>query len=122
MINIFCLVCDLQAGTAHTEVHAVHINLTRVRLSFGGLAHVRVLILVQGHLNVDLLLAALVDRLRQTEESRMRTRCLLWYEALMRVLVRLLDSTLVGSFDIPTLFLILGRHGIGQTKDGASRS
>lgn len=61
MINIFRLVCDLKAGTAHTKVHSVHINLPGVRLSFGGLAHISVLILVEGHLDVDLLLAALVD-------------------------------------------------------------
>ena len=64
MVYILRFVSDLQTGAAHSEMHRVHIYVTREGLALGRLCP-GVLILVNGYLDLDLLLATLVDRLRQ---------------------------------------------------------
>ena len=44
-------------------MHSVHVNLTGEWLGFGSYLHVSVFILENRHLDLDLLLAALVDGL-----------------------------------------------------------
>ena len=46
MLDVLRLVSDLQTGTAHAEVHTIHVDLTWEGLSFGRIRHVSVLILI----------------------------------------------------------------------------
>lgn len=63
MIDILSLISDLKARAAHAKVHAIHINLTWEGFTLRSNRNIRVLILKHWHLNLDLLLPALVDRL-----------------------------------------------------------
>ena len=94
MVYILCFVCDLQAGAAHAKMHRVHIYASREGLSLSCLGQVGALILVNGHLDLHLLLATLVDRLRQAKEAWVRAARLFGYEHLMSVFISGLDSTL----------------------------
>jgi len=87
MVHILSFVGHLKAGATHSEVHAVHVNLTREGLTISSFCEVCVLVLEDGNLEIHLLLAPFVYRLGQTEEAGMRARCLLWDKALMGVLV-----------------------------------
>ena len=64
MVYIHCFICDLETGASHAEMHRVHIYAAGEGLALGRLGP-GVLILVNWHLDLDLLLATLVDRLRQ---------------------------------------------------------
>ena len=87
MVHILSFVGHLEAGTTHSEVHAVHVNLTRVGLTISSFCEVCVLVLEDRYLDVHLFLASFVYRLGQTKEAGMRARCLLWDKVLMGVLV-----------------------------------
>lgn len=49
MVDVHRLVGDLETRTSHTEMHAVHVNLTGEWLIFCGLRQVRVFVSVEGH-------------------------------------------------------------------------
>ena len=95
MVDVLRLVSYLQARTAHAEMHTIHVNLTREWLTLGSYFHICVFVLEDRHLDLDFLLATLVDRLSEAKESWVRAACLLWDEALMCVFVRLLNTTLI---------------------------
>jgi len=63
MVNILCLVGDLETGCTHAEVHRIHVDLTRVRLSIFRCFHIGELILVEGYLDIDFLTAPFIDGL-----------------------------------------------------------
>ena len=95
MVDVLRLVGDLQARTAHGKVHAVHVNLTGIRLALSGFRYICAFVLEDGHSDVHLLLPSLVDGLRQAEESRVWTSRLLGNEALVSVCVGLFEAILV---------------------------
>ena len=110
MADVLSFISDLQARTSHAKVHAVHVNLTRIWLTLGSFLQVGSFVGEDGHLDLDLLLAALVDRLGQAEEPRVRAARLLWDEVLMSVFVGLFDAPLIGFFDVRSDLLIRGSH------------
>ena len=63
MVHILSLVGDLEAGTTHSKVHAVHVDLFWVGLAISSFCEVCILVLEYGYLNVHLLLTSFVDRL-----------------------------------------------------------
>ena len=64
MVYVLRFVGDLETGASHTEVHRVHVDTTWIWLTLGRLGQVSILITVDRYLDLYLLLAALVDRLR----------------------------------------------------------
>ena len=96
MVDVLGLVGDLEAGAAHPEVHAVHVDLAGEGLRLTALLHVRVLVLEEGHFNFDLLFAAtLVDGLGQAEKSRVWACRFFRDKFLMRMDVPAFDTALV---------------------------
>ena len=63
VVDVLSLVSDLEAGAAHAEVHAVHVDLAGVWLALCRFSNVSVLVLEDGYLDVHLFLASFVDRL-----------------------------------------------------------
>ena len=120
MVYILRFVCDLQAGAAHAKMHRVHVDTTWIRLALGRLGQVSILITVYRYLDLHLLLAALVDRLRQAEEAWVRTTRFFGDEHLMSVLISDLDAALLRPLDISPDLVILRRHRIRCTQDWAS--
>ena len=59
MVDIHRLISDLQTGTAHAEVHRIHVDVVRDRLGFRRLAGVGVFVLEERHFDLDLFLSAL---------------------------------------------------------------
>ena len=59
MVYIHRLIGDLQTGTAHAEVHRIHVDVVRDRLSSRWLAGVGILVLEERHFDLDLFLSAL---------------------------------------------------------------
>ena len=121
MVDILRLVGDLQARRAHSKMHAVHVNLTGKRLILGSFLQVGPLVREDRHLDLDLLLATLVDGLGQAEESWMRAASLLRDEVLMSVFVGLLDAPLIRFFDVRSDLLIRRCHRVGSAQNWASR-
>ena len=121
MVDILGLIGDLKATTTHAKVHAVHVNLTGVRLALGSFLHVGPLVGEDRHLDLDLLLAALVDGLGEAEEARVRAARLLRDEVLMRVFVGLLNAVLVRFFDVRSDLLIRRGHGVRRAQNWAGR-
>ena len=80
MVNALSFVSQLETATPHSEVHGIHVNVTRVRLVFSWLK-IRVFVDVNRHLDVHLLLTTLSDGLRQAEEAWMRTGDNFWHHA-----------------------------------------
>lgn len=85
--NVLRLVGHLQAGTAHSKVHGVHVDLSCMGFVLARRRVVGVFVLKAGHLNIHLLLASFVDGLGQAEEARVWTSSLLRNESLMGVFV-----------------------------------
>jgi len=54
---------NLEAATAHPEMHAVHVDASRIRLIIRGLNQVCFLILVNWNKDLDFLTSSLSDRL-----------------------------------------------------------
>ena len=63
MVDVLAFVGELQTGGAHSEVHAVHVDLFWVGLAISSFCEVCILVLEYGYLNVHLLLTSFVDRL-----------------------------------------------------------
>ena len=106
MIDVLSLISDLKTGAAHAEVHAVHVDHAWVGLTISSIHEVCVLVLKNRHLDVYLLLASLINRLGQTKEAWVRTCCLFRDKTLVGVLVRFLYSSIVGSIDIASVFVV----------------
>ena len=121
MVDILSLIGDLQARTSHSKMHAVHVNLTGIWLTLGSFLQVGSFVGEDGHLDLDLLLAALVDRLGQAEEPRVRAARLLRDEVLMSVFVGLLNAALIRFFDVRSDLLIRRSHRVGSAQNRASR-
>ena len=98
MVDILTFISDLQARTSHAKMHAVHVNLTGKRLILGSFLQVGPLVREDRHLDLDLLLATLVDGLGQAEESWMRAASLLRDEVLMSMFVGLFDAPRIRLF------------------------
>ena len=64
VVYVLRFVSDLETGASHAKVHRVHVDTTWIWLALGRLGQVSILILVNRYLDLHLLLAALVDRLR----------------------------------------------------------
>jgi hypothetical protein len=109
VVDVLSLISDLEAGAAHAEVHAVHVDLVGIGLTFCRFSE-SVLVLEDGHLDVHLFLTSFVDRLCQSEEAGVRATCLFWNKALMGMLVRLLKPPIVGALYITTISLVLRSH------------
>ena len=96
MLDVLRLVSDLQTGTAHAKVHTIHVDLAWEGFPLGRIRHVSVLILIQGHSDINLILITpFINRLGQAEESWVMAGRFFWDKALMRVIVSPFDATCV---------------------------
>ena len=72
MVDGGTLVGDLETALAHSEVHGVHVDHAWEWLVLSGLGHVGFLVLVNGHLDLNLLASPLSYRLNEATKARMR--------------------------------------------------
>lgn len=111
MIYVLRLICDLQAGAPHPEMHRVHVDLAWKGLIFAGFLHIRIFVLEKWHFNFNLLFAAtLVDGLGQTEETRVGAGRFFGDKFLMRMDISAFNATLIRSLDVCLNFLICRSH------------
>ena len=121
MVDVLAFVGELQTGGAHSEVHAVHVDHARERLTLGGLRQVRVFVRVQGHLYFNLRPTSFADRLSEAEETWMGTGTFLRDETLECILVRLLDAPHFTPRQVASDLFVCGGHRIRCAQDGAAR-
>jgi hypothetical protein len=79
-------------------VHGIHVNLSRIRLLVSSV-HLGVLVLVNRHLNIDLLAPALADGLDEIPEARV------WVTSFVKHKLRL--GELVGALDLVARLLTI---------------
>ena len=93
-------------------MHGIHIDITWEWFSLRRNSHISILVLVDGHLDLNFLLTTLIDRLGKAKKSRMWTSSFLGEEALMRVSVHSLDTLLVSIFNVVPNLVVRGGHGV----------
>ena len=90
MVKALAFKSDLKATAAHSKMHGVHVNLTRVGLVNSWRTHVCELVLKQRNEDLDFLASSFSDGLHQALKPRMRILSAVDYELGLGVKISLL--------------------------------
>ena len=71
MVNVLTFVSNLKATLTHAEMHGVHVDVPREWLILCYFRHICVLILEDGHLDLNFLASPLSDRFDKAGKSGM---------------------------------------------------
>lgn len=95
MINGLCLKCNLQATTAHTKMHRVHVDWPWKWLLESWSIHVCIFIFIDRYKNFNFLLPSLSDGSHQTWETRVWVLSLVNSKMWLRVSVTLIKMLFI---------------------------